>query len=204
MSYIVSIHFPIAGLAILPVFFGWPLILLPAHIVFLELIIDPVCSLMFESHEPSKNTMLRPPRSLKEKLFTTNDLLRSSFQGLYIFCVTGLVFWLALIFESGSEKYISYTARTLTFSTLILSNIGLIFSDLSGGSLDEIKKLFTKLSNLVIIVLIVSVLIIGIQTSSMHDLLKLRPLTFLEYVFVFAVASLNFSVINIWNWLSRK
>jgi len=69
ISFIFSVHVPIAGLALFPILFELPLILLPAHIAFLELIIDPACSVVFEAEKEEKNIMQRPPRNLKEKLF---------------------------------------------------------------------------------------------------------------------------------------
>ena len=69
ISYIVSVHVPIAGMALIPVLMGLPLVLLPAHIAFLELIIDPSCSTVFEAEAEEKNIMNRPPRNLKERLF---------------------------------------------------------------------------------------------------------------------------------------
>jgi Ca2+-transporting ATPase len=62
MSYVFSIHIPIAGMAMIPVLLGWPSALLPAHIVFLELVIDPACTLAFEAEKEEKNIMARPPR----------------------------------------------------------------------------------------------------------------------------------------------
>jgi Ca2+-transporting ATPase len=62
MAYIISVHIPIAGLSLLPIFMGWPIILYPVHIAFLELIIDPVCSVVFEAEPEERNIMKRKPR----------------------------------------------------------------------------------------------------------------------------------------------
>ena len=71
IAFILAVHVPIAGLSMLPVFFAdWPLLLLPVHIVFLELIIDPSCSLIFEAEEAEADVMQRPPRSPDERLFS--------------------------------------------------------------------------------------------------------------------------------------
>ncbi len=69
MTFIFSVHIPIAGMTLLPVVFGWPLVLLPVHIVFLELIIDPACSVVFEMEDEEKDVMNRPPRNLQEFAF---------------------------------------------------------------------------------------------------------------------------------------
>jgi Ca2+-transporting ATPase len=57
MAYILAVHVPIAGLSLIPVLFGWPLVLLPVHVVFLELIIDPACSIAFEAEREEPNIM---------------------------------------------------------------------------------------------------------------------------------------------------
>ena len=73
MAYIFAIHVPIAGMSLLPVLFDWPLVLLPVHIVFLELIIDPACSIVFEAEPEEADVMQRPPRDPAEPLFEPPD-----------------------------------------------------------------------------------------------------------------------------------
>jgi Ca2+-transporting ATPase len=126
ISYIFSVHVPIAGLALFPILFELPLILLPAHIAFLELIIDPACSVVFEAQKDEKNIMQRPPRDLKDKLFDNKSLFRSLFQGLSVLFFVLIVFLFAL-FLGKSE----YEARTITFAMLVFANLTLIFSNLS-------------------------------------------------------------------------
>ena len=67
IAYIFAIHVPIAGMSLLPVLFGWPLVLLPVHIVFLELIIDPACSVVFEAEGEEADVMRRRPRDPRER-----------------------------------------------------------------------------------------------------------------------------------------
>ena len=69
MTYIVAVHVPIAGMSLVPVLLGWPLVLLPVHILFLELVIDPACSVVFEAEPEEADVMRRPPRSPHEPLF---------------------------------------------------------------------------------------------------------------------------------------
>jgi Ca2+-transporting ATPase len=70
MSYIMAIHMPIIGMALLPAIFPHlPILLLPFHIIFMELIIDPICSIEFESEQDEKNIMLRPPHPVNELFF---------------------------------------------------------------------------------------------------------------------------------------
>ncbi len=126
ISYIFSVHVPIAGLALFPILFELPLILLPAHIAFLELIIDPACSVVFEAQKEEKDIMQRPPRNLKDKLFDRKNLIRSLFQGLSVLFFVLIVFLLALYLGKSENE-----ARTITFAMLVFANLTLIISNLS-------------------------------------------------------------------------
>lgn len=126
MAYIISVHIPIAGAAIIPVIMGWPIILYPAHIVFLELIIDPACSIVFESEPAEKNVMNRPPRNPKGALFGKKLLALSLLQGLSSLAAVIAVFLLALRFGQTEGG-----ARALAFTTLIISNLCLILTNRS-------------------------------------------------------------------------
>ncbi len=126
IGYIFSVHVPIAGLALFPILFNLPLVLLPAHIAFLELIIDPACSTVFEAEPEEKNIMERPPRNLKERLFGKKSLILSLLQGTSVLAVVIIVFLLALHIGKGETE-----ARTLTFATLVIANLALILANLS-------------------------------------------------------------------------
>ena len=127
VSYIFAIHVPIAGLSLIPVFFSdWPLILLPVHIVFLELIIDPSCTLIFEAEGAEPNTMSRPPRSPRERLFGLRSLTVGLLQGASVLVVVLGVF-LTARFLGHSEN----NARGLTFTALVVANVGLILTNRS-------------------------------------------------------------------------
>ena len=126
MAYIFAIHVPIAGMSLLPVLFGWPLVLLPVHIVFLELIIDPACSIVFEAEGEEADLMTRPPRDPRERLFGVLTLGLSLAQGVAVLAMVALVFGFSLARGSGEQE-----ARALSFTTLIVANIGLIFANRS-------------------------------------------------------------------------
>lgn len=114
--FIIAVHVPIAGLSILPVFIpGWPLLLLPIHIVFLELVIDPTCSLIFEAEHAEADVMNRPPRRRDERLFSAATLRVAILQGLSILGVCLGVFLLA------RHNHASDAARALTFATLVVA-----------------------------------------------------------------------------------
>jgi len=126
MAYILAIHVPIAGLSLIPVLFKWPLILLPVHIVFMELIIDPACSIVFEAEAEEKDIMRRPPRGLKEPLFGRRTVLLSMLQGLSVLAIALTVFAISRSLGHGENE-----ARALTFTTLVVANLALIFTNRS-------------------------------------------------------------------------
>ena len=126
MSYIFAIHIPIAGISLLPVLFQWPLVLLPLHIAFLELIIDPACSIAFEAEPADADAMTRPPRIVGEPLFNRRTLLLSMLQGAVVLLVALGVFLVAFYRGQGDSD-----ARTLTFTTLIIANVALILTNRS-------------------------------------------------------------------------
>ena len=122
MAFIFSIHVPIAGLALVPLIFDWPLILTPVHIVFLELIIDPACSIAFEAEPAESNLMDRAPRDPTAPLFGARDIVISLLQGGVVLLTVLSVFGIALYQGYGDTE-----ARALTFATLIVGAVSLIF-----------------------------------------------------------------------------
>jgi Ca2+-transporting ATPase len=128
MSYVIAIHVGIIGLTLLPAFLpSLPILLLPLHIVFIELIIDPVCSIAFESEQEEINIMNRPPRAINQKFFSIKRMLYSFFQGVLLLIVV-IAVYIASIREGHTEAEI----RAITFSSLIVGNIFLILTNLSG------------------------------------------------------------------------
>ncbi len=127
MAYIVSVHIPIAGISLLPVLLGWKeMVLLPVHIVFLELIIDPACSVVFEAEAEEPGIMQRNPRDPKERLFGKRTLAISAAQGIVALMVVVLVYKTALYLGHPLDE-----ARAIAFVTLIISNLCLILTNRS-------------------------------------------------------------------------
>ena len=124
MSFILAVHIPIAGLALMPLFFGLPLLLAPIHIAFLEMVIDPVCSLVFEAERAEKGVMRRPPRPADEPLFSGPTILWSLFQGALVLLTVGLIVWFAPGFGLAEQQ-----TRALAFSSLVLCIVALILVD---------------------------------------------------------------------------
>ena len=127
LGYIFAIHVPIAGLSLIPVFFSnLPLLLWPVHIVFLELIIDPACSIIFEAEKEEKNVMTRPPKDINEPFFGAKKIWLSCTQGIGILAIVFAVYLLGL-----KMNYSEKEVRALSFTTLIAANIAVILSNRS-------------------------------------------------------------------------
>jgi Ca2+-transporting ATPase len=126
MAFIFAVHVPIAGLALLPLAFGLPLIFSPVHIAFLELIIDPVCSLVFEAEREERDIMKRPPRRPDSPLFTSALIGWSVLQGGLAFATVALVFLLALHNDMPPDE-----ARALAFFSLVVCIVGLVLANRS-------------------------------------------------------------------------
>ncbi len=121
LGFVLAVHVPIAGIAMLPVLLGWPMLFTPVHIVFLELVIDPACSIAFEMEPGDPRAMERPPRSPEARLMGRPEILRSLAEGLAVLAVVAVGFWIGLRKHGGTTD-----ARTLAFSGLLLGNLGLI------------------------------------------------------------------------------
>lgn len=121
MAYILAIHVPIAGMTLIPVLLKWPLVLLPVHIAFLHLIIDPACSIVFEAEPEEADVMQRPPRNPNEPLFGKRMWSVSLLQGLGVLLILATLYGFALYRGQAESE-----ARALAFTTLIIANLGLI------------------------------------------------------------------------------
>jgi Ca2+-transporting ATPase len=127
LGYIFAIHVPIAGLSLIPIILGnFPLILWPVHIVFLELIIDPACSIIFEAEKEEKNVMNRPPKKFEEPFFGAKKILFSCLQGVGILVIVLAVYFIGLDLGKSSNE-----VRAMAFTTLIVSNIAVILTNRS-------------------------------------------------------------------------
>ncbi|KKR20417.1 MAG: Cation transporting P-type ATPase [Parcubacteria group bacterium GW2011_GWE2_39_37] len=130
MAYTISIHIPIAGLSLIPVIFQWPLILFPIHIVFMELIIDPVCAMLFEAETEDKKIMTFPPRDSKKSIFDKKLIIIGLLQGFVILAVV-----LALYRYLVNSGRTADEVRAITFSALIFSNLMLILTNRSWSTI---------------------------------------------------------------------
>jgi Ca2+-transporting ATPase len=121
IEYIVAVHIPIAGLAVLPLLLGLPLILTPIHIAFLEMVIDPACSVVFEAEQEEPDIMQRPPRDPASPLLLPKQIIWAVLQGLIVLAIlAGVLISAAQLGMPASDL------RALIFTSLVLMNMGLI------------------------------------------------------------------------------
>lgn len=123
MAYILAVHVPIAGMALAPVLLGWPTVLLPLHIAFLELVIDPACSLVFENEAPDERSMQQPPRDVQAPLLDKTTMLLALTQGLVAWALVMLASWWSSYFLSEGAT------RALAFAMLVSSNLALLLAN---------------------------------------------------------------------------
>jgi Ca2+-transporting ATPase len=136
MAYLLAIHVPIAGMSLVPAILDWPLLFMPIHIAFLHLIIDPACAIVYEVEPAEAGVMSRPPRDCRKPLFSRRILLLSTLQGMGVLAILLAVFGVALFRGQGETE-----ARALTFTTLVIANLGLMLTNRSwSSSLAEILR----------------------------------------------------------------
>jgi Ca2+-transporting ATPase len=122
MGYIVAVHVPIFGMALVPVFVAdWPLVLLPVQIAFLELIIDPACSIVFEAEDVDPQIMDQPPRDPGAPMFGARVLTLAALQGLTVFAAVLSVYLWGVLGDHPDE-----VTRSMTFAALVFGNLSLI------------------------------------------------------------------------------
>ncbi len=126
MAFAFAVHVPIAGLSVLPLLFGLPLVFTPVHIAFLELLIDPVCSIVFESEPEEGNVMKRPPRNAAAPLFSWALIVTSLAQGALVLLATAALF-VGLLANDVAEAQ----ARAATFTALVACSVALIVANRS-------------------------------------------------------------------------
>jgi Ca2+-transporting ATPase len=127
-SYLVAVHIPIAGLGLVPVLLGAPPVLFPAHVVFLEFVIDPACSIAFEAEPAEPDVMRRPPRDRNARLVGGRSLALAVLEGL-----VALAFTLGLYGAAVAIGRTEPEARLLAFSAIVAANLSLIFFARAGG-----------------------------------------------------------------------
>lgn len=183
MIYITAVHIPLAGLALLPILLGLPPMLYPMHLVLLELLIDPLCALVFENEPGDPDAMKKPPRRRDEQIFGLDQVVPAVLRGAVLLAATlGLYIWLIEI-GSGVE-----VARSATFIALVTGNLSLAMSISTaewGRIFSRERALFWTISAVAALVLALSVTL-----PVMREILRFSPLHWPITVAAFATGLL--------------
>ena len=171
MAFIFAVHVPIAGLALLPLILGMPLIFTPIHIAFLEMVIDPVCSLVFEAETEEDDVMRRPPRPPNEPLFSWRLLVWSVLQGALALALVATIYVIA--FRRGMPEN---EARALAFFSLVTAIMALILVNRSFSA--SVLTAFRRPNRVLWIVLagVVSILALTLTWPIASALFRFGPL----------------------------
>jgi Ca2+-transporting ATPase len=200
MSYILAIHIPIIGLSLIPaIFTSLPVLMFPLMIIFMELIIDPICSIAFEWEQEEKNIMKRPPRSNQEKFFGFKKIISSISDGMLLLAMIISVYIIS-INEGHSDKEV----RAIVFSALVIGNIFLILTKLS-NTRSFISVFKEKNYALFIILSIAIVLFMAIIiTPGLNFLFGMQNPGFSHYIYAISGAFLILIILEFIKWLKNK
>jgi Ca2+-transporting ATPase len=192
MEFIVAVHVPIAGLALLPLLLGLPLVLWPIHIAFLEMLIDPACSVVFEAEPEEAGVMRRPPRPSNSVLLSGRLMGWGFVQGLLVLFAVGLAFGFSQFRNMPEDE-----ARALLFVSLILSNIALIFAN---RSFDASLLAALRGSNRSLQVLlggVMGALALAVFVPAARSLFRFGPLHLDDLLVALTAAVLTLSVLEL-------
>ncbi|WP_428685061.1 cation-translocating P-type ATPase [Reyranella sp.] len=170
-AYIVAVHIPIAGLALLPLLFGLPFMLSPIHIAFLEMVIDPVCSIAFEAEAEERDLMQRPPRSADSRLLSTPMMVFSLLQGALALVALAVVLLVGIGRDMPTEEL-----RALMFTSLVLINVGLIVVNRSFSSSLSVALRRPNLFLWFLLAVVASVMTAALTWLPAMDLFQFGPL----------------------------
>ena len=173
VQYIISIHIPIILTVSLPLFLGWafPQIFTPLHVIFLELVMGPTCSIVYENEPMEKNTMSQKPRPISETFLTMRELVISIIQGLVI--TAGVLFIYQLTYKNGGNENLT---RSMVFTTLIFANILLSFANRS--SYFTMFESFRNKNNLLIYITLGTLMMLAVMlyVAPVNQFFKLNSL----------------------------
>lgn len=201
IQYIISIHIPIILTVSLPLILGWmyPNIFTPVHVIFLELIMGPTCSIVYENEPIEKDTMQRKPRKMTETFLNWKELSISIIQGLLI--TTGVLFAYQFAVQKGSNEE---TTRAMVFTTLIIANVLLSHTNRSFtySMLDSFKnrnKLFPMITGITL-VLLFAILYIPLFAG----FFQVTGLNIMELGTAFLIAAVSVLWFEVYKWIKRR
>ncbi|NOS93850.1 MAG: cation-translocating P-type ATPase, partial [Cyclobacteriaceae bacterium] len=165
IQYIISVHIPIILTVFIPLALGWmyPTIFSPVHVIFLEIIMGPTCSIIYENEPMEKNTMQQKPKALSTTFFNWKELSISIVQGLVITAGTLFIYQYAV-----SNLYSEALTRTMTFTVLIAANIFLTL--INRSFYYSIITTLRYKNNMVLYIILTTVVLLGMM-------LYIKPIT---------------------------
>lgn len=177
LGFIFGVHVPIAGLAILPLVLGLPIILGPLQIALLEMVIDPVCALVFEAEREERRLMQRPPRSPTERLFSAGMIARGVAQGGLALALIGTLYLAGAYYGLDADRL-----RTLSFFGLLAAILALVLANRSFSTSLGHALLRHNISFRYVLALVALGSVLILTVPSIQHLLKFRSLNFFEII----------------------
>jgi P-type Ca2+ transporter type 2C len=187
VSYLYSIHIPIVGVTFITTFFNLPLLLLPIHIAFLEFIIDPASTIVFEMEESDGDIMKRKPRKLSEHLFGKHDIFVGFVRGLTVLIIVISLYIINL--KSGESDVV---ARAISFISLTICNLYLIASSLTNNFIIEGFRIMKNISFLLITSITLFALFAIFQSNFLKDLFHFSDFSTYKVMVIFVVTAFCF------------
>lgn len=201
IQYIISIHIPIIITVSLPLFLGWvyPQIFTPVHVIFLELVMGPTCSIVYENEPMEKNTMKQPPRALSDTFLSFNELVISIIQGLVI--ALGVLFMYQFVVQNGGDEN---KTRAMVFSTLIFSNIllSLVNRSFYYSIFESLKNRNFLLMGISVMVLVLLFAILYVKPIS--EFFSVSPLNAKELGMTVIVAAISVLWFEVYKFAKRN
>lgn len=196
MTYIFAFHIPVIGISLIPVLLKWPLILYPIHIVFLELVFDPTCTIAFEAETEEPNTMKKPPRPIGTPIFNSRMIIFSMLQGIAALVVTVLACYFCLHSGFSEDK-----TRAFTFAVLIATDMSLILVNRS-WSQSIITKLRSASNSYLFSIMGVTIaaVLIALNFEIISRFFQFGNLAAFEIILAFVIGSL----VAIWFEILKK
>ncbi|XDD41911.1 cation-translocating P-type ATPase [Leptospira sp. WS60.C2] len=180
LGYLIGVHIPIVGITFIPILLDWPIVVLSAiHIVFMEMVIDPTCTIVFEKEDAESDLMKRKPRDASDPLLDKELFINSLIQGAFSLFSVVSTYWILQMYLKGDSP--NQVVSTATFVTLVFSNLFLI---LANRSLHESMWSRMKIKNSMIAYVFVGtigVLLLSIYLPGMNSLFRFVPLNFIQF-----------------------
>ncbi|NRT16782.1 Ca2+-transporting ATPase [Flavobacterium sp. 28A] len=201
VQYIVSIHIPIILTVSLPLFLGWiyPDIFTPVHVIFLEIVMGPMCSIVYENEPAEKNSMLQMPRHLGSTFLSLKEMAISIVQGIII--TIGILFVYQLTVQNGGSENLT---RTMVFTTLVFSNV--ILSLVNRSFYYSVFTSLKNKNNMMVFVNTITLIMLAmiIYITPIARFFEVEPLAFTQLLICGGVSAVAVLWIEIWKWNKRS